>query len=116
MPEGKRQAHIRREVRRLEKAFREERTLEGRTPMGPTRLAKLDPRSRPRTKPARTRKAHLPLAPAPSAAREYRQEFKEFLTAYKAASAAYRSGAHDVEFPAGSFKPPLIYVAVPADT
>ena len=115
MTKSKRQAHVRREVRRMEKSFREERTREGRTTMGPTRLARLDPRSRPRGKPERTRKP-ICHSSCPERAREYRQALKAFLAEYKIASAAYRSGAYDVEFPAGSFRPPLICVAVPART
>jgi hypothetical protein len=44
-------------------------------------------------------------------AQAYIESFKEFLNAYKIASASYRSGCLEVEFPSGSFKPPLIEAA-----
>ena len=115
MSSRSRQAYIRKEVRFMEKVFRKERELAGRTAMGPARLAKLDPRSRPRSKPERTRKP-ICHSSCPERAREYEQAFKEFLSSYKKASALYRSGVLDAEFPSGSFRPPLICVCVPGRT
>ena len=78
--------------------------------MGKTKLRKLDPRDRPKTKPVRDRKP-LCHASSPEAAKAYKAAHREFLDAYRIASAAYRSGCYDVEFPSGSFKPPLIVAA-----
>ena len=104
-----RQAHIRREVKKLEAKFRKEREAEGRKVMGPKRLARLDPRSRPQTQRSRTR---MPLchASTPEKAAEYKEALKEYLNAYRIASVAYRAGAFDTEFPPGAMRPPLIAV------
>ena len=46
---------------------------------------------------------------------EQAQDWRDFLREYYAASARYRCGEWDVEFPAGTFRPPLIevYATVP---
>jgi hypothetical protein len=110
MKPSARQAEIRRRCRELEQVFREEREREGRKVMSETELKKLDPRDRPKSKPKRTRK---PLCHAASAeaAKAYQEAHREFLNAYRIASQAYRSGCHDVAFPSGSFRPPLIVAA-----
>ncbi len=115
MSDNQRQAHIRRETRKLEQQFREMRSLEGKTAMGPARLARVDHRDRPSSHPPRTRKP-ICHASSPERAREYNRQFKEFLNAYREASAHYRGGDRNVEFPAGSIKPPLIHVCVPGCT
>jgi hypothetical protein len=107
MRPDQREAHIRRRCRELEKSFREKR---GGPAMSKSRMAKLDHRDRPKGRPTRTPK---PVCHAASheAAQAYIESFKKFLTAYKIASASYRSGCLEVEFPLGSFKPPLIEAA-----
>jgi hypothetical protein len=40
--------------------------------------------------------------------RQYRRDWQEFREAYRAASIAYRAGDLAVEFPDGSFRPPLV--------
>jgi hypothetical protein len=40
--------------------------------------------------------------------RRYRRDWLEFRKAYRAASIAYRAGDLAVEFPDGSFLPPLV--------
>jgi hypothetical protein len=99
-----RQAAIRRRVRELEQAFRENRD---RPAMTPAQMKRIDHRDRPKTKPERTRKP-LCHAATKEAEKQYREAHREFLNAYIVASAAYRSGAYNTEFPAGSFRPPLI--------
>ena len=79
--------------------------------MSKARLEKLDHRDRPKTKPVRTRKPICHAASA-DAAKAFYECHREFLKAHCAASALYRSGCLDVEFPSGSFKPPLIVAAV----
>jgi hypothetical protein len=104
-----RQAHIRREVHALEKRFQREREALGKRALGAAALSRVDHRSRPKHAPERTKK---PLCHASSEERErqYKEEFQIYLNAYRAVSAVYRSGVHEVEFPEGSIRPPLIAV------
>jgi hypothetical protein len=110
LSENQRQAMIRRECRALEQQFREERRQNEKTVMSETKMEKLDPRDRPRSKPKRTRKP-LCHAATKEAAQAYVESFRAFLDAYRVASCSYRSGCGDVDFPSGSFKPPLIEAA-----
>jgi hypothetical protein len=110
MPEHKRQAHFRREVRKLEQHFREQRACEGKTAMGKRKLEKIDPRDKPKTRPIRTRKP-LCHAATKAAADDYRDALRAFLDQYWYASGMWQRGIRDVEFPRGSFKPPDIRAA-----
>ncbi len=110
MPEHKRQAHFRREIRKMEQHFREQREREGRSVMGGRKLEKIDPRDKPRKPFNRTRKP-ICHAATKDAADEYRDKFRDFLDLYYYASDMWRRGARDVEFPRGSFKPPDIRAA-----
>jgi len=110
MPPHKRQAHFRREVRKLEQRFREERERDGRTVIGKRQLEKLDPRGRPKKPFVRTRKP-LCHASSQAAAEEYRESLKAFLEQYWYASGMWQRGFRDVEFPRGSFRPPDIRAA-----
>ena len=105
-----RQTLFRRRVRHLEQAFREERQRESRPVMSPARLAKIDPRDRPKSPPKRSR---MPLchSSSPEGARSYRDRLRAFLDAFYSASGRWLAGIRDVEFPLGSFRPPLIQVA-----
>jgi hypothetical protein len=108
-PAHKRQALFRRWVRELEAEYRNQRESEGRSVMGPCKLAKLDPRDRPRE----TKKSGpQPLCHASSveAKQAFLEDWREFLDRYYDASARFRSGQYHVEFPQGSFRPPLITV------
>lgn len=105
-----REAHIRRRCRELEQHYREQRIKEGRTVMSKAKLENLDHRDRPKTKPVRTRKPLCHSATV-EAADDYKEKLIAFLNAYKVASAAYRSGCHDIDFPSGSIKPPLLEAA-----
>ena len=107
LPAHKRQALFRRRVREVEQCCRSEREREGRSAMGPTRLDKVDHRDRPRTRKPRTRQ---PLCHASSveAATEYRESWRSFLDRFWYASGMWLKGVRDVEFPAGSFRPPLM--------
>lgn len=103
------QSRIRREVRSLEQQYRKEREAEGRMAMSPIKLQKLNHRDRPKTRPKKT---PMPLCHASSlkAAELYKESYKEFLNAYRLASAHYRKGALDTEFPLGSIRPPILGV------
>ena len=107
MSEDKRQAHFRREVRKLEQKYREERESEGRTVLGQRKLEKLDPRDRPKTPAKRSRKP-LCHASTRAAAEDYKEKLVAFLEQYYQASELWRLGYRDVEFPRGSFRPPDI--------
>jgi hypothetical protein len=111
MPPHKRQAHFRREVRKLEQAFREQREKEGRRSMGRRTLEKLDPRDRPKT-PAKRTRAPLCHAATKEAADEYRKRLRDFLDQYWYASGMWLRGTRDVEFPKGSYRPPDIRAVV----
>jgi len=110
LSEGQRQAQTRRQCRELEQQFREERAREGKTVMGAARMAKVGHRDRPKTTPPKTPK---PLCHASSlgARKAYKAAFCAFLDAYYNASAQYRAGNWEAEFPKGSFRPPLIVAA-----
>lgn len=98
---------FRREVRALEKSYREKRELEGKRAAGPKKLSKLDHRERPKTPRRRTRqpKCH---ASSPEAAREYEKSWRLFLDERLKASYQFLCGNLFVEFPLGSFRPPLV--------
>jgi hypothetical protein len=110
LPEHKRQALFRRLVRQREQEYREERDREGRRPMGPRKLSKLDHRARPRREKRERRRQPLCHSSTPEGARDYERRFRSFLEQYYYASVMWMEGVVDVKFPAGSFKPPLIRV------
>jgi hypothetical protein len=110
MPPHKRQAYFRREIRKLEQHFREQRAREGRTAMGKRKLEKIDPRDKPKRPFVRTRKP-LCHAATKAAADDYRNKLRIFLDQYWYASGMYQRGVLGVEFPRGSFKPPDIRAA-----
>ncbi len=110
MSPHKRQAHFRREVRKLEQHFREQREREGRTAMGKRKLEKLSPRDRPKGTFVRTRKP-ICHAATEAAADDYRDALRNFLDQYWYASGMWQRGIHEVEFPSGSFRPPDIRAA-----
>lgn len=108
MMEHKRQALFRREVRKLEQHFRSKREQEGLRPMGPRRLATIDPRSRPKRPPQK--KGNQPVCHSSTftGAIEYKKRYRTFLDQYYFASALWMKGVVEAPFPAGSFKAPLI--------
>ena len=111
MKPGERESYIRREVRAIEKSCREEREENSQKVMSSNRLAQLDPRDRPKTRPPRTKKP-LCHCSCPERAKKYELQLLSFLDAYDRASTLYRSGNHAVAFPSGSYKPPLIVMNI----
>lgn len=111
MSPHKRQALFRRRVRQLEQEYRNEREREHRGVVGKTRLRKLDPRSRPKMQNPRTPQ---PLCHASSveAADEYKKGWLAFLDQFYYSSGMYLAGKRNVDFPSGSFRPPLIQLCV----
>lgn len=107
---SQRQTRVRKHVRALEQHFREERRQQGRFAMTPEKIAKLDPRDRPKTT---SEKTPRPICHAASkkARKIFEYDFGEFRKAHRQASCIYLSGHYDVEFPQGSFRPPLLACA-----
>jgi len=108
---GQRESYIRREVRAIEQGFRAEREKNNQKVMTAHKLERIDPRHRPKNNSPRTRKPLCHCA-CPETAKAYKTMLFHFLEAYGRASAQYRRGRHDVAFPAGSYKPPLIVMNV----
>jgi hypothetical protein len=107
-PSHRRQALFRRLVRQKEQEYRDQRAREGCRPMGPRKLSKIDPRSRPKREKNERRRQPLCHASTPEGAQEYERRLRVFLEQYYYASGLWREGLYDAKFPAGSFKPPLI--------
>ena len=106
MPEHKRRTLVRKAVEAVEEKTAEELKREGRAFCPVTRHFELDPRDRPQTPRDSGRK---PLVHASTRAEReaYRDKLREVMKAYVPASVAFRSGCFDVEFPPGTFRPPL---------
>jgi len=108
---GQRESYIRREVRSIEQSCRASREAAGQKVMTAQKLEMIDPRQRPATSPPRRKKPLCHCACA-EIAKTYKKLLFHFLESYVRASAEYRSGKYDVEFPAGSYRPPLIVINV----
>lgn len=107
----KRQAMFRRRVRKLEQEFRDLRELQKRGVIGKVKLVRLDPRSRPKKPPSRSPQPLCHSSTADSA-HDYKKRWLAFLDQFYHASGMYTAGHRHVEFPLGSFRPPLIAVCV----
>ena len=75
--------------------------------LGKQTILEQHPHSRPKT----VKRSSRPLchATCPVLRQTFRETYKAFHNAYKEASAAFRSGQWDTEFPLYSFKPPVPY-------
>ena len=102
-----RRTRFRHLIREAEKMAADERAIEGRPVAGVPALRRLDPRDRPHD-PQKSGRQPLCHASDPAVRRRYRRDWREFRKAYRAASIAYRAGDLGVEFPDGSFRPPLV--------
>jgi hypothetical protein len=102
-----RRARFRHLVREAEQIAAEARAVEGRGVAGVAALRRLDPRDRPRN-PKKFGPQPLCHTADPALRRAYKRDWRDFLQAYRAASLAYRAGDFEVEFPDGSFRPPLV--------
>jgi hypothetical protein len=102
-----RQTRFRHLVREAEEIAAHDREVEDRAVVGVPALRRLDPRDRPR-KPKRSGLQPLCHAADPVLRKAYKRDWREFLKAYRAASIAYRAGDFEIDFPDGSFRPPLI--------
>ncbi len=80
------------------------RKEEKRTVFGIPALYTLDPRDRPKN-PKKSSPQPLCHASDKSLRREFRRKWRDFLSEYKEASADFRNGDWEREFPEGSFRP-----------
>ncbi len=107
--EHQRQTWIRQQVREAERDAKKKRKATGNTVIGKKKLYETDPRDRPKN-PKKSGREPLCHASDPELAKEYRESWREFLNQYIPASADYRNGYFEREFPDGSFRPPLITI------
>jgi len=109
MPAKARQELFRRNVRELEKSFRDEREQQGRHAMTRRALEKIAHRDRPKTRAAKTPQ---PMCHSSTfeGAHEFKEGWRTFVDARLKASGMFLGGNWDVEFPMGSLRPPIFSV------
>ena len=107
--ESKRQTRIRKQVALETESIQQALKRKGQKPLGLSALKSLDPRDRPRRPRNKTPK---PLCHASTieGANAYREQYRQFATEYIAASAEFRNGNYQREFPQGSYRPPLMKI------
>jgi hypothetical protein len=106
MAAHRRQTLIRKAVEAVEEETAEKLKREGRTFCPVSRHFETDPRDRPKTPRESGRKP--PIHASSKAERDaYRAKVRDVMRWYVPASVAFRSGCFDVEFPPGTFRPPL---------
>ena len=115
MTESQRQTWVRRQVKEIEDACKKERKENGKTVIGTTGLFAVDPRERPKN-PKKSGKEPLCHASDPELAKAHKKERREFLDQYIQASADYRRGYFEREFPSGSYRPPLVTIYHASDS
>jgi hypothetical protein len=109
MAEHQRQSRMRHQVRDIESACKRERREAGVTVIGREGLYAVDPRDRPKS-PKQSGQEPLCHAADPELKREYKKSWRTFIDQFIQASADYRSGYFEREFPDGSFRPPLVTI------
>ena len=77
--------------------------------LGKAGLHAVDPRDRPKN-PKESGKRPLCHASDPELAKEYKKQWRKFMDLYIEASADYRRGYFEREFPSGSYRPPLVTI------
>jgi hypothetical protein len=97
---------FRKRLREYEKKFARERRDISRTAAGIPGLRELNHRDRPRTDKKRDVQP-LCHASSPEEKAAYKEHYSEIQQARMVASIAFRQGCFDVEFPKGTFPPPL---------
>lgn len=103
------QAGIRREVKTREQHFDKKRTTQQKSVLGTKKLAKTNPRHRPKN-PKKSGQKPLCHCSCNDRSKAYADQMTKFYQQYIIASAVYRNGAYNTEFPYGSIKPPLMGV------
>jgi len=113
--EHERQTLLRKRVRQIEDECAKERKKASRPAMSKSMRARVDPRDRPRNK---KDAGPQPLCHSTTkeAADEYKAGWRDFLVRFREASGKFLSGIFDVEFPDGSFRPPMMTVCVADST
>ena len=96
--------------KRCQRHFDTVARAERRKAMSEERLKKTDPFGRPRGARPKTPQK-LCHAESFEAYKEYRDMYRELKRAHMQASGYYRSGIFDVDFPPGTFKPPIVAAA-----
>ena len=109
MTEKQRQTWVRKQVQEIETECKKERKESGKTVIGKTGLYAVDPRDRPKN-PKKSGREPLCHASDKKLAKEHKKQWRKFLTQYIEASADYRNGYFEREFPEGSYRPPLITI------
>jgi hypothetical protein len=109
MTEAQRQTWMRKAVKAIETECRKKRKQEDKGVIGKTKLFEVDPRDRPEN-PKKSSKEPLCHAAEPALQKEYKKSWREFLSQFIEASADYRRGYFEREFPDGSYRPPLVSI------
>ncbi len=104
-----RQTRVRQRVREIEQQCAEERRYAEKTVFGVPALYNVDPRDRPKN--LKT-SGPQPLCHTANAAlrRQFREQWRDFVSEYRKASLDFRSGYYEREFPEGSFRPPILKI------
>ena len=108
-PDHERRTWFTQQIREIENYERETRRREKREPLGARAQFTVDPRSRP-ADPKRSGPQPLCHSADWQERVAYRKRYREIRRAHRAASIEFRDGNHDVEFPEGTFRPPLIRI------
>jgi len=109
MPDHQRQAYFRKQVRDIEADCKKKRKEAGKSVLGKTKLFETDPRDRPKN-PKKSGMAPLCHAADKENAKTFKKEWRAFMDRFIEASADYRNGLYDREFPEGSYRPPLVTI------
>ena len=111
MSESQRQTWFRKQVSTLDNHFSQARKESGHTVIGFEKLAKTDPRDRPKH-PKTSGREPLCHCSDKEGRRDFRRKWRDFMNQFIPASADYRQGMRDREFPFGSIRPPLFDISM----
>lgn len=105
LPPEEYRARIQKLIAEIEAEARRQYEETGKPPLGREAVCRQDPHHEPN----RIKKGPAPLVHAvePAVRRTLRRAYYAFRDAYRYAALRLRSGATDIEFPAGAFPPPL---------
>ena len=109
MSAHQRQTWMRKQVREIEIDCKKKRKEDGKSVLGKAAMFEVDPRDRPKN-PKKSGRAPLCHASDPEKAKAFKKEWRAFMDRFIEASADYRNGNFDREFPEGSYRPPLITI------
>ncbi len=99
-------------VKDIEAQAAAERNEQGLEPLGPDTIRRQDPDEKPK----RIKRSPAPLVHAATRATRlaFREAYRQFVSAYRAAAEKLRAGERNVVFPDGSFPPALPFVQLQA--